>query len=123
MVYGLMRVTAVREAGVFREVLCPDRLLVAELTLQGQIRQVPQALWYRRQFPAGSVERQRFTLFAPGTKTPSAVTPPWYLHARSLWATYGDPARCPLGMSRGEAARLVATYTAAYAWLHRNDGA
>ena len=118
MVYGLMRVTAVREAGVFREVLCPDRLLVAELTLRGQIRQVPQALWYRRQFAAGSVDRQRSTLFEPGAKTPSGVTPPWYLHARSLWATYGRPARRPLTMSRGEAARLIAAYTAAYAWRH-----
>ena len=118
MVYGLMRVAAAREAGVFREVLCPDRLLVAELTLHGQIRQVPRTLWYRRQFAAGSVERQRSTLFAPGTKTPSAFTPPWYLHARSLWASYGKPARRPLAMSRGEAARLIAAYAAAYAWRH-----
>ena len=118
MVYGLMRVAAVREAGVFREVLCPDRLLVAELTLQGQIRQVPRTLWYRRQFAAGSVERQRFTLFAPGTRAPSVITPPWYLHARSLWATYGDPSRHSPAMSRGEAARLVTAYTAAYAWRH-----
>ena len=89
IVYGLMRVEAMKQAGIFREVLCPDRLLIAEMTLQGQIRQVPEVLWSRRQFSAGSVARQRATLFRPGTKVPSALTAPWYMHARSLWARYG----------------------------------
>jgi hypothetical protein len=131
MVYGLMRVAAVRDAGIFRDVLCPDRLLLAELTLRGQIRQVPEVLWYRRQFAAGSIERQRSTLFAPGTRPPSTLTPPWYMHARSLWATYGrEPHRTfssrsnPTShtpnpdLSRAEVVRLVTAYTAAYAWRH-----
>lgn len=118
MVYGLMRTAAVRQAGVFREVLCPDRLLIAELTLQGQIRQVPKVLWYRRQFESGSLERQRSTLFAPGTSPPSRFTPAWYMHAGSLWRTYGRPADAPLGLRRGTAARLIAAYAAAYSWRH-----
>jgi len=118
MVYGLMQVSAMREAGVFREVLCPDRLLLAELTLRGQIRQVPEVLWFRRQFTEGSVERQRSTLFAPGTQPPSRVTPPWYMHARSLWATYGRQPNQALSMSPGAARRLIAAYAAAYAWRH-----
>lgn len=118
MVYGLMRTAAVRDAGVFREVLCPDRLLIAELTLQGQIRQVPEVLWCRRQFESGSLERQRSTLFAPGTEPPSPVTPAWYMHAGSLWRTYGRAAHAPLEMGRGDVARLVTTYAAAYAWRH-----
>ncbi|MGH7555147.1 MAG: glycosyltransferase, partial [Longimicrobiales bacterium] len=118
MVYGLMQVPAMREAGVFREVLCPDRLLLAELTLRGQIRQVPEVLWYRRQFAEGSVERQRSTLFAPGARPPSAVTPPWYMHARSLWATYGRRPNPSLPMSSGTARRLIAIYAASYAWRH-----
>jgi glycosyltransferase involved in cell wall biosynthesis len=105
MVYGLMRVDAVKKAGVFRPVLCPDRLLIAELTLQGQIHQEPAVLWYRRRFAVGSINRQRATLFAPGAKTPSRLTPAWYLHGRSLWKTYGD-------------ARLAVEYSAAYAWRH-----
>ena len=40
MVYGLMRVPALRAAGIFRDVMNPDRLLIAELTLQGPIAQV-----------------------------------------------------------------------------------
>jgi hypothetical protein len=118
MVYGLMRVSAVRDAGVFREVLCPDRLLLAELTLRGQIRQVPEVRWYRRQFDAGSVERQRSTLFAPGSQPPSAWTPPWYLHARSLWATYVTQESSTVVLPQSVARRLVVVYAAAYAWRH-----
>ena len=118
MVYGLMRADAVRRAGVFREVLRPDRLLIAELTLQGQIRQVPDVLWFRRQFPDGSILRQRTTLFAPDAPRPSAYTPPWYLHARSLWATYGRVEGSPLGLSRVEVFGLVVEYAAAFARRH-----
>jgi hypothetical protein len=118
MVYGLMRATAVRDAGIFREVLCPDRLLMAELTLRGQIRQVPEVLWYRRQFDTGSVERQRSTLFAPGTQPPSAWTAPWYLHARTLWDHYVRQANPAVALPRPEARRLVVNYAAAYAWRH-----
>jgi hypothetical protein len=117
IVYGLMRADAVRDSGVFRPVLCPDRLLVAELTLRGQIQQVPQVLWYRRQFATGSIERQRDTLFAPGTAVPSRLTPPWYMHAQSLWATYGRGTP-QLSLARGDAARLITGYAAAYAWRH-----
>ena len=117
-VYGLMRADALKRAGVFRAVLSPDRLLIAELSLQGQIRQVPEALWFRRQFPEGSIGRQRNTLFAPNAARPSALTPPWYLHARLLWSTYSRSEELPLQLSRGEVARLVVEYSTAYAWRH-----
>ena len=107
IVYGLMRTEAARAAGIFRSVLCPDRLLIAELTLQGEIRQIPEVLWYRRQFAAGSIERQRLTLFAPGTQPPSRFTPPWYMHARSLWDTYGRASHPRVVLPRGTIARLI----------------
>jgi len=118
IVYGLMRAEAVRDAGVFRPVLCPDRLLVAELTLQGEIRQVPEVLWYRRQFASGSVERQRSTLFAPGMPPPSRLTPPWYMHARSLWDVYGRGSHPRVVLPSAAAVRLIARYATAYAWRH-----
>ena len=118
MVYGLMRADALSRAGVFREVLCPDRLLIAELSLQGQIRQVPKVLWFRRQFPEGSVARQRTTLFAPGAARPSAWAPAWYLHARSLWATYGRNGGSSVSLSRWEVAGLIVEYASFYAWRH-----
>jgi hypothetical protein len=117
MVYGVMRPEAARRAGIFRDVLCPDRLLLAELTIQGQIRQVPEVLWFRRQFSTGSVARQRTSLFPPGGTAPGRLTPPWYLHARSLWTTYREPDAIP-GVGKSRLARLVAIYTAAYAFRH-----
>ena len=119
MVYGLMRASAVREAGVFREVLCPDRLLLAELTLRGEIRQVPEVLWYRRQFAVGSIERQRSTLFQPGTQPPSRVDAA-VVHARAV--AVGDAT----GASRmrrchcrpATARRMIAAYALSYAWRH-----
>jgi hypothetical protein len=118
IVYGLIRTAALRDAGVFRSVLCPDRLLIAELTLQGEIRQVPEVLWYRRQFAAGSIERQRVTLFPPGARPPSHLTPPWYMHAQSLWGSYGRVQHPRMPLSRSAVAMLVARYAAAYAWRH-----
>ena len=118
MVYGVMRTGAVRASGIFRDVLSPDRLLMAELTIRGQIHQVPVVLWYRRQFETGSVARQKHTLFAPGGRPRGAGLPPWLQHARVLWREYGSSPETPLGASRTEARRLIARYAAAYATRH-----
>jgi hypothetical protein len=146
MVYGVMRPEAVRQAGIFRAVLCPDRLLLAELTMQGQIRQVPQALWHRRQFSTGSISRQRSSLFPPDGPRPGVLTTPWWMHARTMWATYGKRAEAGpaeaghhdgpaeagrhdgpaeaghydgrSGLTRPAVARLIFTYTAFYAFRH-----
>lgn len=118
MVYGLMRTHAVRDAGIFRHVLCPDRLLVAELTLRGEVRQVPEVLWYRRQFAVGSVERQRDTLFPPGRRSPSRFVTPWWMHARLLWQVYGGSAASRRIVPRATMRMLVIRYAAAFAWRH-----
>ena len=96
MVYGLMRVAALRKAGIFRRVLRPDRLLVAEMSLQGQTRQVPEVLWFRRQSGEASVNRQSTTLFLPGEEPPGFSLPPWLQHARLLRREYIDNAEPPL---------------------------
>lgn len=83
MVYGLMRIAAARRAGVFRPVLNPDRLLIAELVLQGQVRQIDAPLWFRRQAGEASVARQRTTLFA-GAPPPRFGWPPSLQHAALL---------------------------------------
>jgi hypothetical protein len=117
MVYGLMRVDAVRRGGVFRDVVCPDRLLIAELALHGQFRQVPEELWYRRQFPEGSsVVRQRTSLFA-GRAPRGRWLPPWLQHGRILWRVYVTPVA-----SRDErraAAQRVLQYTGTYLLKHQ----
>jgi glycosyltransferase involved in cell wall biosynthesis len=102
MVYGLMRLAALEAAGVFRPVLNPDRLLIAELTLLGQIRQVPEPLWSRRQARVASVARQNVSLFA-GEKPPRFGWPPSLQHAVVL-------------SGAGVAAAMVATYVVASGW-------
>jgi glycosyltransferase involved in cell wall biosynthesis len=117
MVYGLMDVAALRRAGVFRPVLRPDRLLIAELTLQGQFRQVPEVLWFRRDSEGTSVDRQRHTLFLAGQEPKWFGAPPWFQHALSLWQTYvaGTPA---LGLSRRAWVLMLAQYQITYGWRH-----
>lgn len=111
MVYGLIRVEALRRAGVFRSVLNPDRLLIAELLLQGQIRQVPKPLWFRRQSGEASVARQRATLFA-GEPPPDFWLPPSIQHARVFKREY-HRMRPPVPQVT---AAMRATYLTASAW-------
>ena len=88
LVYGLMRVDALERAGIFRPVLLPDRLLMLEMTLQGEFRQVPEVLWFRRQVGAGSVVRQKRSLFTATNAPRGLWLPPWSQHARALWRHY-----------------------------------
>jgi hypothetical protein len=114
MVYGLMRIDAARRAGVFRPVLNPDRLLIAELVLQGQIRQVEAPLWFRRQAGEASVARQRTTLFA-GTPPPRFGWPPSLQHAALLAAALSAPgARAPMAAPTRWA--MLVEYIVASGW-------
>jgi hypothetical protein len=115
MVYGLMRATALRDAGIFRDVMCPDRLLIAELALRGEFRQVPEELWFRRQFEEASVARQRTSLFA-GRVPSGRWLPPWLQHGRTLWAVYVT--RAADAAQRRAGARRVLQYSALYALKH-----
>ena len=115
MVYGLARVEAMKKAGVFRDVLCPDRLLMAELSLQGEFRQVAEDLWYRRQFNEASVTRQRSSLF--GKRAPAGrLLPPWLQHTLSLWGVYVRSESDPL--RRQTARRRIVRYCVVYALKH-----
>ena len=102
MVYGLMRRRALETAGIFPPVLNPDRLLIAQLTHLGEIRQVAEPLWYRRQAGPASVERQRQSLFA-GSPPPRFNWPPSLQHAVLL-------RRAGFGLS------MVASYVIASTW-------
>jgi hypothetical protein len=118
MVYGVMRLDALRRAGVFRPVLRPDRLLIAELTLQGRIRQVPEVLWFRRQSSGTSVERQTTSLMLPGTEPRWFHWPPWLQHSMMLWREYATREDRSLGRSRAEWARMIVRYQLRYGWRH-----
>jgi hypothetical protein len=96
--------------------MCPDRLLMTELALQGEFRQVPEELWFRRQFPGASVSRQRTSLFA-GRAPRGRWLPPWVQHGRALWAAYVAPEQDP--ERRRAATRRVLQYSAEYALRHQ----
>ena len=88
MVYGLFRAGALTRAGVYRRVLVPDRLLLAELALYGTFAQVPEVLWFRRWYGRlFSLERQRASLF-PEARALHAYLPWWLSHAASLFRTF-----------------------------------
>jgi glycosyltransferase involved in cell wall biosynthesis len=87
MVYGLYRADALEQAGVFRYVLNPDRLLMLELALQGQFVQVPEVLWERRFRGLASHARQREAFF-PGGAPLSMRIPSWLVHVGVFLRTY-----------------------------------
>jgi hypothetical protein len=99
-------------------VLRPDRLLIAELTLYGQFRQVPEALWFRREFEATSIDRQRHTLFLAGAEPKWFAAPPWLQHAIALWHAYTGPQAPALGLSRMDWRVMLAQYQLTYGWRH-----
>ena len=66
MIYGLMRVRALNAAGVFRRVTTPDRQVLLALSLFGQVRQLPEVLWYREVLRVFDVGRQRQVFFPNG---------------------------------------------------------
>jgi glycosyltransferase involved in cell wall biosynthesis len=84
MVYGLMRASALREAGVLRHHLLPDRLLIAELALLGQFRHGHEFLWWRRRTGEPSIERQIAASFL-GPRPWHLSIPWWLAHALSLY--------------------------------------
>ena len=89
MVYGLYRVPLLARAGVYRRVLVPDRLLMTELAVYGQFKQVPQVLWFRRWYGRiFSLGRQRKSFFPEGR--PLYMYAPWWIsHGVSLFWTFG----------------------------------
>jgi hypothetical protein len=118
MVYGLMRMDALQRAGIFRPVLRPDRLLIAELTLQGRVRQAPEVLWFRRRSHGTSVERQATTLVLPGTEPRWFSWPPWVQHTGMLWREYAAAGPGPLSLTKAQWMRMLLRYQVTYGWRH-----
>ena len=107
MIYGLMRADALQAAGVFHRVLVPDRQVLLALSLLGQVRQVPEILWYREFVRAFSLDRQREAFFPEGS--PLYVRLPWYIqHAATLCWDFAV-----LGRARPAVGRLAAVRYAA----------
>ena len=118
MIYGLIRISALVNAGIFRRVLRPDRLLIAELVLIGGVRQVPEVLWFRRESDGASVDRQRHTLVLAGDEPRWFHTPPWFQHSVVLWDEYAKREPPPLPISRMAWRGMLLRYSLTYGWKH-----
>jgi hypothetical protein len=108
MVYGVYRRESMRRAGVIRRVLLPDRLLLTELSVQGEFVHVPRALRYRRVTARATLARQRASLFRDGA--PPHTRLPWWLVHTAVFAraiTVGAAGTALDGSSR---ACLIATH-------------
>jgi len=71
IVYGLFRREALEKAGIYRNYLMPDVLLLWEISMYGSLKLVPKKLWYRRKAKTRfSIERQKQMCFS---------RPPWYI--------------------------------------------
>ncbi len=108
MVYGVYRRESMRRAGVIRRLLLPDRLLLTELSVQGEFVYVPRALRYRRITGRATLARQRASLFREGA--PAYTRLPWWAAhtAAFAWAVTRGEAAPDAGA--GQRLELVATH-------------
>ena len=118
MVYGLYRVDVLARAGVYRHILVPDRLLMTELAIYGQFKQVPQVLWFRRWYGRiFSLGRQRANFFPNGR--PLYMYAPWWVaHGVSLFWTFAVDGRGLPAVSRTAGGVLAVRYLAFSGLFH-----
>jgi len=119
MVYGLFRPEALRRSGIFRRVLLPDRLLMAELSLQGELLHVPEVLWHRRRTSRSEIPRQRMTLFRPGLWRLAAALPWHWAHTAALLWHHVVLRRSGPGLTHRRMAKLAAAYYRSQAAVYR----
>lgn len=114
MVYGLFRLSAL--AGLaFPRALAPDRLLLAELSLLGEFRQVPEILWHRRYVAKVSSRRQRASLFP--SSVPAWARVPWPLaHSAVLVARLGVRREGGRDVGRLTGVSLAGRYLTSAVW-------
>ena len=111
MIYGLVRARALEQAGVFRRVITPDRQVLLALSLFGEVRQVPEVLWYREVLRPFDVTRQRAAFFPNGT--PLYAYLPWHLqHWVTMFWDFGVCGRGAPVFGRWDGAR----YSAVQLW-------
>jgi glycosyltransferase involved in cell wall biosynthesis len=108
MVYGVYRREPMRRAGIIRRLLLPDRLLLTELSVQGELLYVPRALRYRRITERATLARQRASLFRDGA--PAYTRLPWWLVHTAAFAWAATRGETAPDLRTGERLRLVATH-------------
>jgi glycosyltransferase involved in cell wall biosynthesis len=97
-IYGLMRRDALLRCGQLPLAASPDRLLLTRLALEGEFRQLPRLLWYRRyrEGVRASAARQRRSFYPDGAPLRAYV--PWPIAHGILFARGELAANVPAGM-------------------------
>ena len=101
MVYGLYRAEALARVDVFPLTVAPDRLILAQLTVHGEFRQVPRVLWQRRFLKPVTNAVQRASFFPNGRPTLLSRMPWWLSHAIVLASYLGIRGAARPGIGRG----------------------
>jgi len=112
MIYGLYRREALARAGVYRAVVGADRLVLSELSLHGQYKQVPELLWYRRFKLEVTSARQR-KLYFPERIPLYMYLPWWVMHSGAMLYNLGA-----LGSSRPTVGRVEGAGVAVRYFAH-----
>ena len=68
VLYGVIRADALRTTGLHAHYHGSDRALLAELTLRGRIREIPEELWSSREHPARSPYVRATSAWQPETR-------------------------------------------------------
>jgi glycosyltransferase involved in cell wall biosynthesis len=81
MVYGLYRTAALARIDSFPLTVAPDRLILAQLSVHGEFRQVRRVLWQRRFLKPVTNAAQRASFFPDARPTLLSRLPWWLSHA------------------------------------------
>ncbi len=107
-VYGLFRRDTLARAGILRQVMLPDRLLLTEMSVHGELIFVPQAVRHRRITAAMTMRRQRASMFPDGAPVHTRL-PWWITHTAVLGWSFVFQRTQP-HLSRWAGARLAAVH-------------
>jgi hypothetical protein len=97
-----------QHSGVIRTLLLPDRLLLAELSVQGEFLYVPRALRYRRITGRATLARQRASLFRD--RPPAYTRLPWWFVHTAVFARAITTGGSGAALERSTRARLIAAH-------------
>jgi glycosyltransferase involved in cell wall biosynthesis len=118
LVYGLQRADLVERCGVFYQAIFPDRILVEQLALIGEFRQVDEVLWKRRQFQREESirTRQKRVLFREPRPLHTRLPFPLVHGALLTWFVLVRGSTRP-EVGRARAMPLVVWYTGWLCWV------
>ena len=117
-VYGLHRADLVERCGVFYPTVFPDRVLIEQLAIIGEFRQVGEVLWQRRYFSREeSIRTRQMRVLFRGPRPLHTRLPFPLVHCALLtWFVLVRGSTRP-EVGRARAMSLVLWYTAWISWV------